>query len=337
VIGTEPEDEGLLDALRAKIEPPFTQEEQDLELVALAQLYRDDRIAYDRRVREKRHRFGQGATLKGIEARVRAILAADKGEAEDVTIANELIVLAKRNALLWHDDGQDSFASFERDGHIEHHRIDRRGFRDWLSDKYGETHKIEIEGVLEPKYPTQADLKEAEYQIENYARRGDQIEPDLRVIEHDGEVWIDSGDRNWKAYHVGSAGWREEPRMEAPLIRADGMKALPVPERGGNIRELQPFLNFPPEYFVLYCGNLATVLNPFGSQLTTVFWGPPGSAKTTATRIFRALTDPNKIDTRRAASVRDLMHGVTNTRIVALENVSHVSEMSSRLILSYRA
>src|SRR6516165_6122768 len=51
---------------------------------------------------------------------------------------------------------------------------------------------------------------------------------------------------------------------------------------------------------------MAILLNVFGDYLTTFLVGPPGSGKTTATRVLRALTDPNEIDTRRAASVRDL-------------------------------
>jgi hypothetical protein len=94
--------------------------------------------------------------------------------------------------------------------------------------------------------------------------------------------------------------------MEAPLIRGDGMLPLPIPVAGGNIRDLRKFINLRDDAFPLLCGATASILNPYGNYLTTLISGPPGSAKSTITRIIRSLTDPDEMDTRAMASVRDL-------------------------------
>jgi len=116
--------------------------------------------------------------------------------------------------------------------------------------------------------------------------------------------------------------------MRAPLIRGTGMKALPSPRRGGDIRVLRKeFINLRGGAAeVLFCGMMTAILNPFGNHLTQILCGPPGSGKTTAIRLMRCLTDPNKNDTRQLALVRDLMHGAANTHVIALENVSEISD-----------
>src|SRR5215813_10163031 len=92
-------------------------------------------------------------------------------------------------------------------------------------------------------------------------------------------------------------------------------------------KDLGDFVNLKDDgALVLFCGTMATILNPFGNFLTQILCGPAGSGKTTATRVMRCLTDPNKNDTRRFVSVRDLMHGASNTHVIALENVSKIQD-----------
>ena len=114
--------------------------------------------------------------------------------------------------------------------------------------------------------------------------------------------------------------------MGAPLVRGDGIRPLPVPTRDGDIRELRQFVNVRDEDdFTLLCGSLATILNPFGSYHTFLISGPANSAKTSITRAIRALTDPHEVDTRPVATIKDLRHGASQTHVIGLENVRHIS------------
>jgi hypothetical protein len=170
-------------------------------------------------------------------------------------------------------------------------------------------------------------VNSALWHIENHARHGDERDPKIRIVADQGELWIDLGSSDWSAIRVNADDWTIEPRMKAPLVRGDGMLPLPIPVRDGDIRELRHFANLrDDEAEVLFCGTTATILNPFGNYLTQVCCGPAGSGKTTATRVMRGVTDPNKNDTRRFISVRDLMHGASNTHVIALENVSQIKD-----------
>ena len=170
------------------------------------------------------------------------------------------------------------------------------------------------------------DLDEATYQLLGLARREDEKAPNIRCIYHDNALWLDLGGKDWDGVRVTADGWEVITRLDAPILRGGGIRALPRPERGGDISHLREFANVrDDEDFVLFCGSTAALLNPFGDYTTTVFCGPAGSGKTTATLVMRGLVDPHKANTRTMTTVRDLMTGAGNTHIVGLENVSHIS------------
>jgi hypothetical protein len=316
---------------------PLSEADQTEKLLELVELYQTDRIAYGRKRHEYQAMFGAGVTKDQIEAEVKKLIEQNAppqlAGPESAPVVDELVAIAKTEATLWHDTKRAGYATFRRDGHIENHRLVGDDFEHWLSDKFGELHKREINGELCPCFPKRQDLKEALFQITGYARLGDERRPRIRVTEHSGELWIDLGTADWSCVRVSADGWRIEPRMSVPLVRGVGMRALPIPERGGNIRDLRPFVNVRgDDDFVLLCGSMASLLNPFGQFMTYLLCGPPGSAKTTITRAMRALTDPHEVDSRRPGSVRDIYHATTQTHVVAFENMRHVNEELSDAI-----
>ena len=306
-------------------------EEQRAAIVELCALYVHAPIRYAIRLKELKPTFG-GIAIPHIERQVKKIveteLPAQVNLDTDDAIVEELIRIAKREADLWHNEYKFGYATVERDGHIENLEVKKQDFQHFLIDKFGAEWQEEIDGVMQLKYPPERCVKQALYHIENHARQGDERDPRIRVAAYGGELWIDLGTADWSAIVVNANGWRPEPRMRAPLIRGAGMKALPSPQRDGDIRVLRKeFINLRGDAAeVLFCGMMTAILNPFGNHLTQILCGPPGSGKTTATRLIRCLTDPNKSDTRQLALVRDLMHGAANTHVIALENVSEISD-----------
>jgi hypothetical protein len=105
---------------------------------------------------------------------------------------------------------------------------------------------------------------------------------------------------------------------------------LPIPEPGGEIRDLRQFLNVrDEETFVLFLGQIVGLYNVFGSYTTTIVHGPAGSAKTTTTRVMRNLVDPHEVMERPFTCMHDLMHGLANHHVQSFENISNITpEMS---------
>ena len=305
-------------------------DEQKAVLAELCQLYRNDPIGFAARVKEVRPIFGDVAS-RFIEQQVRKV--ADKIDPPQVNldsdddVVEELVRIAIREADLWHNEYKTPYATIERDGHVENLEVGKEDFQYFIADKFGEKYQREIDGELKPMYPPQRCVRSALFHISNHARHGDERDPKIRIAAYRDELWIDLGNREWSAIVVNADGWRIASRIEAPLIRGAGVRPLPIPENDGDIRELSKFVNLKDDgALVLFCGTMATILNPFGNFLTQILCGPAGSGKSTATRVMRALTDPNKNDTRRFVSVRDLMHGAANTHVIALENVSKIQD-----------
>jgi hypothetical protein len=99
---------------------------------------------------------------------------------------------------------------------------------------------------------------------------------------------------------------------------------------GGDIRDLWNFVNVRDEpTFALFVGQTVGQYNVFGNYTTTIFCGPAGSAKTAVMEVTRMLVDPHEVMQQRFSAVRDLMHGLANHHVLALEK-------SAKLSLTYR-
>lgn len=145
----------------------------------------------------------------------------------------------------------------------------------------------EPEDRLPFQYPEQKDVDKAVYQLQAHARRREKCKPEIRIINHDNALWLDLGRQDWQGIRVTAQGWEIVKRIAAPLVRGQGMLELPLPERGGDISTLREFANVrDDEDFVLFCGTAVGLFSRFGHYTTTIFCGPAGSGKTTATKIL---------------------------------------------------
>jgi hypothetical protein len=109
--------------------------------------------------------------------------------------------------------------------------------------------------------------------------------------------------------------------------RPAGMLPLPVPERGGSIEALRPFLNISNQNdFVLIVAWLLAPLRPTGPYPLLAISGEQGSAKTVLSKLLRALVDPNMAPVRALPrEERELMIAANNGHLLAFDNVSGLS------------
>jgi hypothetical protein len=304
-------------------------EEQEALFEELVELSKTDKVRYHWRKREvaKLLDTPEGVIDDQVKLLIKALeTKVGGGGDEDAVIIRELLVIAILKAELYRSP-KDMFATFERDGHLEHHRIEGEDFQDWLMHEYGKTHQIEINGVLHPDYPNQEQLKKATHKIMAHARlQGKRYEPRVRLNHVDGALWLDLGRLDWQCVRIDADGWTIRNKCEAKITRGAGAKELPLPVKGGAIRDLREFVNVrDDEAFALFVGTLAGLFNTFGNYTNAIFCGPAGSGKTTATRVMRSLVDPHEIMERRFRNHRDLLHGLGNSHLIALENVSDIT------------
>jgi hypothetical protein len=106
--------------------------------------------------------------------------------------------------------------------------------------------------------------------------------------------------------------------------RPTGILPLPVPERGGSIEALLPFLNLSSQNdFVLVVAWLLATLRPGGPYPLLAIFGEQGSAKTVLSKMLKALVDPNAAPVRALPrEERELMIAANNGYLLAFDNLS---------------
>jgi hypothetical protein len=226
-------------------------------------------------------------------------------------------------ASLFHTATGTAFIDIEIEGHREAWPVRGKQLRAWLRRRHYE----ETGGALAGEaIRSMVDLLEARSQFDAPERT-----VHVRVAEHEGRIYSDLADKEWRAVEITPDEWRVIGSPPVRFKRAAGMLPLPVPQRGGSIHALAPFLNLPTASdFVLTVAWLLATLRPSGPYPLLAVAGEQGSAKTTLTKILRALVDPNAAPARSLSrEERDLMIAANNGHVLAFDNLSGLSSWLS--------
>jgi hypothetical protein len=174
---------------------------------------------------------------------------------------------------LFHTATGTAYADLLVDGHRETWPIRSKRFRGWLRRRYYEATGGALTGQA---ISSELDLLEARAQFDAPERS-----VHIRLAEEAGRIYLDLADEHWRAVEIGSDGWWVNKSPPVRFRRPAGMLPLPVPERGGSIEVLKPFLNLSSRNdFVLVVAWLLATLRPGGPYPLLAISGEQGSAKT---------------------------------------------------------
>lgn len=137
-------------------------------------------------------------------------------------------------------------------------------------------------------------------------------------------VYLDLGGPTWEAVEVSAHGWRVVADPPVRLIRSTGI--LPGPVRGGSIEALRALIHVASEQdYRLLVGWLLGALRSDGPYPLLSIVGEQGSGKSMSARVVRRLIDPHVAELRaEPRSIDDVMIDATRSRVVALDNLSHL-------------
>jgi hypothetical protein len=235
---------------------------------------------------------------------------------ERSTQAEQLITTATPKVKPFRTPEGKPYASIGLENHTENHAVDGAGFREFLEYSYFRSTKR----AAQPRA-----VHEAVMHFSAVARFNSPTEPVfIRVGRKGAEHYLDLVNDQWQAIKFGKDGWGVVQKPRVRFRRVEGMQALPRPIRKGDINDLREFLNIPTdEDWLLFVTDLVSTLFSAGPYAVLVFHGEAGSAKTTATRVFRQMIDPNVSPLRAMPKdERDLMVMASNNWVLTFDNLS---------------
>lgn len=148
----------------------------------------------------------------------------------------------------------------------------------------------------------------------------------------DGALWWDSGREDGQAIRLDTTGWSIEPTPGCWFVRPPGLRALPLPERGGSIEDLWQYVNVDPEdRSLVVAWLLASMLPRFTDDAGMLYiTGPAGSGKSTSMSVLSEAAggEPNR-KPKATGSARDLAAAASAGWVFTIDNVSSWSAEES--------
>lgn len=220
---------------------------------------------------------------------------------------------------LWHSIAGDPYVTLPADGHREHHRLSTGAVRDWLACRYyADTRRA----------PGSQAIADALAVLSGMARYGGaEHATAVRVAGGSDAVYLDLGDPSWRAVQITPSGWLVVTDPPVWFVRSRGMLPLPEPSRGGSIAALRELVHVASDGdYRLLIGWLLGALRPTGPYPLLSLVGEQGAGKSTAARLIRRLIDPHVAELRaEPRTIDDIMIAATRSRVVALDNLSHLA------------
>jgi hypothetical protein len=219
---------------------------------------------------------------------------------------------------LWHTPDQTSYASVPKEDHREHWAIRSTSFRRWLCRSYF---------LAEQKSPASQALQDALGVLDGKALfEGPEHSVHVRLAAHQDRIYLDLGDPHWRVVEIDAKGWRLLTTSPVRFRRPKGLLALPVPQSGGSLDLLRPFVNVASDdQWRLLVAWIVAAFRPRGPYPLLVLCGEAGTAKTTLGKLLRSLIDPSVTSLRsEPRELRDLMIAATNGYVAAFDNLSYL-------------
>ena len=208
------------------------------------------------------------------------------------------------------------YADLDINGHRETWPVRSKGFTRWLARAF----------FAETNGAPNSEAMQAALNVIEAKAHFDAAERviHVRVASLDGKLYLDLCDSAWRAVEINPEGWKIVDQPSVRFRRSSGALGLPIPERGGKIDALRSFLNVRSDRdFVLIVAWLLAAFLDHGPYPVLAFNGEQGAAKSTASKVVRALIDPNSAPLRALPRKdRELFISATNAHLLVYDNVS---------------
>lgn len=219
---------------------------------------------------------------------------------------------------LFHSHDHEPYASIRVNGAIQVHTVQSEAFRRWLASA---AYKARGTGATNNTIDALVQTLAAEALFD-----GVEHNVFIRVGEHDGAVYIDLGGDDGSAVKLEGGSWVVVSEPPAKFWRPASAQALPIPRTGGSVDLLWKYVNVDDADRPVVLAWLLAALAPRGPYPILAIQGEQGTAKSSAARVLKRLTDPSKAELRSMPSNEtELANAASHAHVLALDNLSRLS------------
>lgn len=253
--------------------------------------------------------------------------AKEQNEDDEEKKQQDILIELAQAAELFKNEHREPFARIPIDDHKEIWPVRSRDFKLWLTGKYydktGKGPNTEALNAALNTIAAQAWHSKNKHKLH------------VRVAYHDGCIYYDLADDEWRAVKIYPGGW--EVVNEPPILfrRYAHIQPQPEPAPAGDAKQLLVFINLKKKQHVLYLPSVVTDLVPDIPHIAKVFFGPQGSTKTTTSKVTRMVVDPSAALTCRSYyDKKEFVQYLAHNHYCVLDNLSGISPALSDLICS---
>src|SRR4030095_1377268 len=152
----------------------------------------------------------------------------------------------------------------------------------------------------------------------------------LRTAWHNGALYYDLCDSEWRTVRIDRNGWQIVPNAEVKFIRYSHMAAQVEPQAGGDLDWLFEFVNVQERHGrELIKSFLPVALIPDIPRPCLAMHGDQGSGKTSTARRLRSLIDPSNMAMLRCKDDAETVQGLAHHYAPIIDNLSNLPEWLS--------
>ena len=262
--------------------------------------------------------------LRQIEAQLQAAAESAVAPAADGDVADQrghgalLHAIRPQITELFHDRDGEPYAAVRVHGATQIHAVSSDGFRRWLAHA---SYRARGRGASGQMLDDLVQTLAAEAQFD-----GVEHPVFTRVGELDGATYIDLGHDDWHAVKIESGTWSIEAEPPVKFRRPTSAQALPRPVRGGSIDLLWKYVNADDADRPRILAWLLSALMPRGPYPLLAVQGEQGTAKSSAARFLKRLTDPSKAPLRSMPTNEVMLaNAASHAHVLAFDNLSSLS------------
>jgi len=251
----------------------------------------------------------------------------DQKDEEKLPASEYLIRIVREKCLEFFTDETDTaFVQIPVGNHFEVWLLESQQFCRWAASAY---HK------LRGKAPYSQALADARLILWGDCLEGPIHKLQNRVAWHEGGLWYDLSDEDWRAVRVTDSGWEIADKPPILFRRYSHQQPQVEPVKGGKVNDILSFLNLPDDdgLKLLLKVYLVSCFLPDIPHPILDLAGDQGSAKSSFFRALRSVIDPSATPTLAfSRDQKEVVQQLSHNWFAPFDNVTSLPAWLSDLL-----